>query len=135
MSGPTRNANNDSVDSMMNDILTSIKLIEKRLPNGELKDIKDRIERIGQSQENMTEDLKSIKRQLFDPEDGLIVRVNKNTEFRKKTESEEKDFIKMQDEHKSFMSWKDTVNRVLWIIFTAIAGIIVALIFGQTASH
>ena len=134
MASPTRNTN-DSVDSMMNDILSSIKLIEKRLPNGELKDIKDRIERIGQSQENMTEDLKSIKRQLFDPEDGLIVRVNKNTEFRKKTENEEKDFIRMQDEHNSFMSWKDTVNRVLWIIFTAIVGIIVALIFGQTASH
>ena len=134
MASPTRNTN-DSVDSMMNDILSSIKLIEKRLPNGELKDIKDRIERIGQSQETMTEDLKSIKRQLFDPEDGLIVRVNKNTEFRKKTENEEKDFIRMQDEHKSFMSWKDTVNRVLWIIFTAIVGIIVALIFGQTASH
>jgi len=135
MANLTRNTNNDSVDAMMTDILNSIKLIEKRLPNGELKDIKDRIERIGQSQETMSEDLKSIKRQLFDPEDGLIIRVNKNTEFRKKTESEEKDFIKMQDEHKSFMSWKDTVNRVLWIIFTAIVGIIVALIFGQTASH
>jgi CRISPR/Cas system-associated protein Cas5 (RAMP superfamily) len=83
----------------------------------------------------MSEDLKSIKRQLFDQEDGLIIRVNKNTEFRKKTENVEKDFIRMQDEHKSFMSWKDTVNRVLWIIFTAITGIIVALIFGQTASH
>ena len=135
MANLTRNTNNDSVDAMMTDILNSIKLIEKRLPNGELKDIKDRIERIGQSQETMSEDLKSIKRQLFDPEDGLIIRVNKNTEFRKNTENEEKDFIRMQDEHKSFMSWKDTVNRVLWIIFTAITGIIVALIFGQTASH
>ena len=39
--------------------------IEKRLPNGELLEIH--------------ENVKEIKQILLDPEDGIIVRVNKNT--------------------------------------------------------
>lgn len=123
---------NDSVDNMMNDILTALEVIKKQLPNGELKAIQERIERIDQSQEDMKEDLRAIKRQLLDPEDGIIVRVNKNTEFRKKQESEEKDFDKFIEEHKDMMSFKDTVTKILWIVFTAIAGIILAMIFGVT---
>jgi len=123
---------NDSVDNMMNDILTALEVIKKQLPNGELKAIQERIERIDQSQEGMKEDLRAIKRQLLDPEDGIIVRVNKNTEFRKKQESEEKDFDKFIEEHKDMMSFKDTVTKIIWIVFTAIAGIILAMIFGVT---
>lgn len=123
---------NDSVDNMMNDILTALEIIKKQLPNGELKAIQERIERIDQSQEDMKEDLRAIKRQLLDPEDGIIVRVNKNTEFRKKQESEEKGFDKFIEEHKDMMSFKDTVTKILWIVFTAIAGIILAMIFGVT---
>lgn len=123
---------NDSVDNMMNDILTALEIIKKQLPNGELKAIQERIERIDQSQEDMKEDLRAIKRQLLDPEDGIIVRVNKNTEFRKKQESEEKDFNKFMEEHKDMISFKDTVTKILWIVFTAIAGIILAMIFGVT---
>lgn len=123
---------NDSVDNMMNDILTALEVIKKQLPNGELKAIQERIERIDQSQEDMKEDLRAIKRQLLDPEDGIIVRVNKNTEFRKKEESNEKDFDKFMEEHKDMMSFKDTVTKILWIVFTAIAGIIMAMIFGVT---
>lgn len=123
---------NDSVDNMMNDILTALEIIKKQLPNGELKAIQERIERIDQSQEDMKEDLRAIKRQLLDPEDGIIVRVNKNTEFRKKQESEEKDFNKFMEEHKDMISFKDTVTKILWIVFTAIVGIILAMIFGVT---
>lgn len=121
---------NDSVDGMMNDILSALEIIKKQLPNGELKAIQERIERIDQSQEDMGEDLRAIKRQLLDPEDGIIVRVNKNTEFRKKQESEEKDFDKVMEEHKEIMAFKDTVTKILWIVFTALAGIILAMVFG-----
>ncbi len=121
---------NDSVDGMMNDILSALEIIKKQLPNGELKAIQERIERIDQSQEDMREDLRTIKRQLLDPEDGIIVRVNKNTEFRKKQESEEKDFDKVMEEHKEMMAFKDTATKILWIVFTAIAGIITAMVFG-----
>jgi vacuolar-type H+-ATPase subunit E/Vma4 len=122
---------NDSVDTMMNDILEALEVIRKKLPNGELKLIQERIENIDSTQEDMKEDLRAIKRQLLDPEDGIVVRVNKNTDYRKKKEGEEHEFTKMLDEHKEILAFKVTVNRVLWILFTALAGIIVALFFGQ----
>lgn len=121
---------NDSVDVMMNDILNTLDVIRKQLPNGELKAIQERIERIDNTQEDMKEDLRAIKRQLLDPEDGIIVRVNKNTEYRKKEESEQKEFEHFLEEHKSVVAFKETATRILWILFTAIVGIIMTMIFG-----
>lgn len=121
---------NDSVDVMMNDILNTLDVIKKQLPNGELKAIQERIERIDNTQEDMKEDLRAIKRQLLDPEDGIIVRVNKNTEYRKKEESEQKEFEHFLEEHKSVVAFKETATRILWILFTAIVGIIMTMIFG-----
>jgi vacuolar-type H+-ATPase subunit E/Vma4 len=126
---------NDSVDTMMNDILEALEIIRKKLPNGELKLIQERIENIDSTQEDMKEDLRAIKRQLLDPDDGVIVRVNKNTEYRKAQELAEKDYTKLVEEHKEILAFKTTVNRVLWILFTALAGIIVALFFGQGAGN
>lgn len=124
----------DNIDAMMNEIIESLEIIKKQLPNGELKAIQERIERIDQGQEDMKEDLRAIKRQLLDPEDGVVVRVNKNTEFRKKIEENEHDYDKLLEEHKEMMSFKDTVTKVLWIVFAALAGIIIAIIFGQNPS-
>jgi hypothetical protein len=116
---------------MMNDILSALEIIKTKLPNGELKLIQERIETIDSNQEDMKEDLRTIKRQLLDPEDGIVVRVNKNTEFRKKKEGDERDFSKMMDEHKEILAFKSTVTKALWIVFTALASIVVALIFSQ----
>ena len=51
------------------EICERLECIEAKLPNGELKEIH--------------ENVKEIKAILLDPEDGLIVRVNKNTFWRK----------------------------------------------------
>ena len=49
-------------------IVERLECIEARLPNGELQEIH--------------ENVKEIKEILLDPEDGIIVRVNKNTYWR-----------------------------------------------------
>jgi hypothetical protein len=87
------------------------------------------MEGLESSQEDMHEDLRQIKKQLLDPEDGIVVRVNKNTEFRRRKEADARDFAKVLDEHKELMSWKSTVTKILWIIVTAVVGIAVGMIF------
>ena len=57
------------------DIIQRLECIEGRLPNGELKEIH--------------ENVKEIKDILLDPEDGLIVRVNKNTYWRRQLDADE----------------------------------------------
>ena len=127
MSG--RRGQDGNIDGMMNEILDALDLIKAKMPNGEIKVIQDTIENIENSQEEMREDLRTIRKQLLDPEDGIVVRVNKNTEFRKKKEESEKDYSKIIDEHKELLAWKETVTKFLWIIVTSIAGIIGAMLF------
>ena len=53
------------------DIIEKLECVESRLTNGELEEIHQTV--------------KEIKEVLLDPEDGLIVRVNKNTFWRNST--------------------------------------------------
>ena len=80
--------------------------IEQRLPNGELQEIH--------------ENVKEIKEILLDPEDGIIVRVNKNTYWRKELDA---------DEFKALLRWKQSVTHAMWMIYSAVIGILVKLIF------
>ncbi len=80
--------------------------IEKRLPNGELKE--------------MHKMMSEIKEILLDPEDGIIVRVNKNTFWRKELDA---------GEFKLLLRWKQTVTHAMWIAYTALTGIIIKLMF------
>ena len=80
--------------------------IEKRLPNGELKEIH--------------ENVKEIKEILLDPEDGIIVRVNKNTYWRHQIDS---------DEFKALIRWKQNINNAMWLAYSTLVGIIVKIVF------
>lgn len=131
MAGPRsrKPLNEGSIDSMMADILLALDHIREHMPNGELKDIQQRIKTIETSQQDVKEELRSIKKQLLDPEDGLVVRVNKNTEYRVKKEADEDYYDNIIQEHKELLTWKNGVSRALWILFTAVAGILVKLFF------
>ena len=88
------------------DILQRLESIENKLPNGELEEMHGMI--------------KEIKEILLDPEDGIIVRVNKNTFWRKEIDV---------DEFKALIRWKQTVNSAIYVVYTALVGIILKLIF------
>ena len=88
------------------EICERLECIEQRLPNGELKEIH--------------ENVKEIKEILLDPEDGIIVRVNKNTFWRKELDA---------DEFKALLRWKQTVTHAVWVVYSAVLGILVKLIF------
>ena len=88
------------------DILKKLDCVETKLMNGELEEIHQTV--------------KEIKEVLLDPEDGLIVRVNKNTFWRKEIDA---------DEFKALLRWKQSVTHAMWIAYTALTGIIIKLMF------
>ena len=88
------------------ELLERLHCIESRLPNGELQEIHETV--------------KEIKEILLDPEDGIIVRVNNNTYWRKELDA---------DEFKALIRWKQTITHAMWISYTALVGIIVKIIF------
>ena len=71
----------------------------------EIKLVKQDVEYLKNGQTKMQEDLTMIKKQLLGPDDGAIARINKNTEYRKKTQ------------------------KVLWSIWVALLGIVGKMIF------
>ena len=87
-------------------IVERLECIEQRLPNGELQEMHTMI--------------KEIKEILLDPEDGIIVRVNKNTYWRKELDV---------DEFKALLRWKQGVTHAMWLAYTTLSGILVKLIF------
>ena len=92
------------------------------MPNGELKalieDVKD-----------MKEDMSELKYTLLNPEDGVIVKTNQNTLFRKQLEGNQKEFDNKMLEIESMKRWKDGVNKALWVVFGILATIIINMIF------
>ena len=88
------------------EICERLECIEQRLPNGELKEMHTMI--------------KEIKAILLDPEDGLIVRVNKNTYWRREIDS---------DEFKAMVRWKQAMTHAMWISYSALVGILIKIIF------
>ena len=90
------------------DILKKLDCVETKLMSGELEEIHETV--------------KEIKEVLLDPEDGIIVRVNKNTYWRKQISIQEIEELK---------SFKNNVTKALWGIYTVVLGIIAKLIFWE----
>ena len=99
------------------EIIKKLADIEDKLPNGEL--------------EEMHEMMKEIKEILLDPEDGIIVRVNKNTYWRKTITEGDVSFDSVKDDVKDLNSFKSNVTKALWVVYTAIMGVIIKLIWGD----
>ena len=66
---------------------------------------------------------------LLDPDDGFVVRVNKNTSFRNNMNEILPYYEETIEEFKLLKRWKENVSKALWTIFVALVGVIVKLIF------
>ena len=99
------------------DLLEKLDTIQEKVCNQDLEQIK--------------EDLKEIKEILLDPEDGLVVRINKNTYWRKTMTESDMNFDVIKDDVKELNNFKNNVTKALWIIYTAVSGLILKLIWGD----
>ena len=88
------------------EIIEKLDCLEARVSGNELQEIHQVVN--------------EIKEILLDPEDGLIVRVNKNTYWRKELDA---------DEFKALIRWKQNINHAMWISYSALLGIIIKIIF------
>ena len=115
------------------EILEEIEFLKTKLPNGEFALLKKSVEDLSGGQEALKSSIRELKQQLLDPDNGVVVRVNRNSEFRKDSEQRgplcQQSFENMEDNVNSILGWKDNVSKALWILFTGIAGIIVKILF------
>ena len=88
------------------DILERLHCIEANVSSGQLEEI--------------SQTVKEIKEILLDPEDGLIVRVNKNTYWRKQIDTRDIQELK---------TFKQNVSTALWGVYTLVLGLISKVVF------
>ena len=102
-------------------LLAEIKHIKTHMPNGELK-------QMARDFEAMKEDLSDLKYTLLNPENGVIVNTNRNTEYRQELQNNEVDFRNKLMEIEDIKRWKEGVTRALWIIFGILATVIIRML-------
>lgn len=106
---------------LLQKVLTEISDVRQAVPN--------ELQQLSETVRVLKQDVSDMKRTLLNPEEGVIVKVNKNTDFRLDIESAEEKQLQETQDVKDLMKWKENANRALWIIFSAIVGILVKLTF------
>jgi len=102
------------------DILQRLDSIQKKLPNGE-------ISFLIQSVREMKEDVSELKQILLNPETGVIVKNNKNSD---RTLDHEERLEELEDKVNlltDLAKFRENVTKALWIIFSTILAIITAI--------
>lgn len=105
---------------LLESVLSELTHIKTHMPNGELK-------QMVKNQEEMKEDISELKYMLLNPEDGVIVNTNKNTEYREYLQGNAKEFEASLRELDELKRWKSNVNKALWILFGIIATIVIRM--------
>ena len=105
---------------ILESVLNEIKHIKTHMPNGELKQMQT-------DMSELKEDISELKFTLLNPDNGVIVNTNKNTEHRQQLQANQKEFEAKMLEVESLKNWKEGVTRALWIIFGIIAAIVIRM--------
>lgn len=118
---------------ILENILTELSSMKNKLPNGELKRMETTIIEMKENYTDIKEDLSDIKYTLLNPENGVIVRVNKNTEVREEMEQVPERILELENELEKLQDWKSSVSKALWVLFSGLIGLL-GWIFSEAVS-
>ena len=114
---------------LIQQLIADLDAIKSKLPNGEIKRMERTLEILEQNQNEMKTDIRYIRKTILDPEKGLIVRINKNTDFRYEKEEKIKHYEGKLVEFEGVLTWKKTISRGLWGVYSILLGILIKLLF------
>ena len=120
-------------DSKLEKILEELSSMKSKMPNGELKVIQSSIDELKHSQADIKSDVSEMKRRLLDPETGVVVRLNQNTQYIEDKKELEDYYEEIIDQHKELLSFKNTMTKAMWLVFTALVGILTKMMFFTNA--
>ena len=117
------------------EILDEIEKLKKKIPtaNGDFILLKKTVGDLEIGQQGLKGDIKELKERLLNPDDGVIARVNRNSDFRKSSEKSgplcKASFEDMQDGVHELTIWRQNVTKVMWLLVTGIIGLGFKVIF------
>jgi hypothetical protein len=79
------------------------------------------------------EAVEKLHRRLYNPDDGVVVKVNRNTEFRRDLEKQREQgkgaFSDRSSDIRQLITWKSSINRAMWIAYSLLLGLMLKLLF------
>ena len=111
------------------EILKQIEELRGKMPNGELTLLKKSVEDLQDDHKELRDSIRELKKQLLDPDKGVIVRVNRNSEFRREREGSQEKLSTLFEQVTQMLNWKNSVTKMLWIVFTAIIGLVIKVLW------
>ena len=111
------------------EILEEIEFLKKKLPNGEFALLKKSVEDLHEGQDVLKVSIRELKKQFLDPDNGVVVRVNRNSEFRKNLKDCVESFEKIEDTVRDITDWKVNVTKFIWILLTTMVGLLAKVIY------
>ena len=111
------------------EILEQIEELRGKLPNGQLTLLKKSVEDLQVDHSELRDTIRELKKQLLDPDRGVVVRVNKNSEFRREREDSSEKLSTLFEQVTQMLNWKNSVTKMLWIVFTAIIGLVIKVLW------
>ena len=122
---------------MFSELASAIDDLKSKIPskprNGELTTIRLHLKSVCEGQDEIKEAVSMIKKKLLNPENGVVVRVNKNKGDIEELIGYTKGFLKkcegMEIDVKECKKFKNGAHKALWVIYTAIMGLAAKLIF------
>tara|TARA_B110001450_G_C17583423_1_gene465926 strand:- start:596 stop:979 length:384 start_codon:yes stop_codon:yes gene_type:complete len=117
-----------SNEDLLKELMVAFSSLKQKMEDPNYIALDNSIKAMMESQRDMKEDVKDLKRKLLNPIDGVIVNTNKNTEFRL-------DYAKLQDERDVLVEdvnhlkrWKSMYVKIFWTLFTGAVGVATFLI-------
>ena len=102
--------------------------MKTKLPNGELAVIQKSLKDLEKGQEELRQDIRVIQKRLFNPDNGLVVETNMNTFHRQQHEKDAEKESQESEDVKYLMRWKNSVSKGLWVVYSAIIGILIKIL-------
>jgi len=91
------------------------------------KDIEVLREDVGE----INDKLDKLMIKLLDPDEGLVVRVNKNTDRLDERDKNMGKWMRDVNDFHHMKKWKHGVNKALWVIYAAIIGFVIKTLFWE----
>ena len=111
------------------EILNQIEELRGKLPNGELTLLKKSVEDLQVDHKELRDSIRELKKQLLDPDKGVVVRVNRNSEFRREREDSSEKLSTLFEQVSHIVNWKNSVTKMLWVVFTALIGLVIKVLW------
>jgi len=109
--------------------MATITYPECKLCNQEIALMKKDIEMLRGDIKELNKKIDKLMIKLLDPDSGLVVRVNKNTERLDKQDEALPSWMKDLNDFHQMKKWKGNVTKALWGLYAAVVGWIVKTFF------